>query len=594
MQGACGAATAWRGLVDTELGERRRWVGSPAWTIAALCASAVCLVGAIAPGSAAASGPVPLIVDTDIFSNVDDVGALASAFALQLRGETKVVAVTVNTRTSRPAVATSSWKCVAAIDNFYGFPSIPIGTHMPNNGSDEDSPYLRQCAQLAPASTPAPDSAVDVLRRALASQPDGSVVVASIGYQENLADLLRSAPDANSPLSGSALVAQKVRTLVVMGGTYPNSGSPENNLAGDPASAQYVAANWPTKIVWSGAEVGDAVRTGYTISSTHPANSPVRISFEAYAGANNSIPSYDLTAVYHAVRPNDSLLSEGAPGTNVIDSSGNNVFTSSSTGSQYYLTLSQPTELERSIEALLDTMPPTGQITGTVLDASTHGAVAGVLVQAYDQFGNPVAKAATASNGTYTLSGLYAGSYRLDFVPNSNYLPQFYNGEPTLATADPIRVTAGSTSTGVNAALAVAKPSNTAAPTAVLRPIKPAAVSSAVIRALLVKVLAAHGNGARIRALLKHDGYSCSFAAPSPGRLVISWYRASRYGKPVLVANVAVVFHTARTATIKLVLTGKGRTLLRGASHLKLIAKGSFTPVGQSTTNATKNLTLRP
>jgi purine nucleosidase len=321
-----------------------------------LGACLLCLTGAILPGRASAAGPVPLIVDTDIFTNADDVGALASAFALQLAGEAKVLAITVNTRTSRPVVATDSWKCVAAIDSFYGFSQVPIGTDMPNNGGDSGSPYVGQCAQLAPASTPAPQSAVTVMRQTLASQPNGSVVIACTGYEENLANLLQSPADSLGP-NGATLVAQKVRMLVAMGGTYPSdSNGPENNFAGDPGSAQYVSAHWPTKIVWTGSEVGNAVTTGQTISSAHPANSPVRVAFEAYAGANQSIHSFDMSAVYHAVRPTDPVLSETGPGTNSIDGNGNDTFTSGS-GNQFYLSLSDPAALERSIEALLDRLP---------------------------------------------------------------------------------------------------------------------------------------------------------------------------------------------------------------------------------------------
>lgn len=440
------------------------------------CLAAPAEAATVSPRGAAASRPVPLILDTDIFSNADDVGALASAFALQLRGEAKVIAVAVNTRTSRPAVAANSWKCVAAIDNFYGFPHIPIGTHMPNNGTSLNGPdFVGPCAQLAPASTPGPDTAVNVYRRALASQRDRSVVVVSTGYLGNLADLLSSPPDAISPLSGRDLVAQKVRTLVKMGGSYPSSRSPENNLTGDPAAAQIVSANWPTKIVWSGAEVGDAVHTGNTISSTHPADSPVRVAYEAFVGPNRWIYSYDLTAVYHAVRPTDPALSEVGPGTNAINSSGGNAFTMGS-GNQYYLTLSHPTALDGSIEALLDTLPK---------------------------------------------------------------------------------------------------------------------VSSAKIRALLVKALAAHGSGARIGALLKHGGYSFWFAAPSPGRLAMWWDHSAKHGKTVLVASVTVAFHKVGSARINLVLTGQGRKLLNGASKVKLTARGRFTPVRQRTTRATKTLTLK-
>ncbi len=703
--------------MGSKLSGKRTWLVPRAWAIVALSAASICLfasakAAAITASGPAPSGPVPLIVDTDMFSDADDAGALATAFALQLRGEAKVIAVAVNTRTDRPAVATNSWKCVAAIDNFYGFPDVPIGTHMPNNGTEVNIPdFVGPCAKLAPTSTPAPDTAVNVYRRALASQADGSVVVVSIGYLGNLADLLNSPPDAISPLSGRDLVAQKVNRLVVMGGGYPSM--TENNLAGDPAAAADVSANWPTKIVWSGYEVGDAVHTGETISSTHPPSSPVRVAYEAYSGPGNWIPSYDLTAVYHAVRPTDPVLSEVGPGTNAIDGSGGNVFTMGS-GNQYYLSLSDPTALDGSIEALLDTLPP-GRITGTVVDASSNRAIAGAQVQAYNSTGDPVAVAETASDGTYTLSGLPSGGYEVGFSASSNYLPQFYNDKPTLATADPVLVAAGSTSTGVSAALATTPrpPSNSAAPTlsgtaqpgqtlteshgswtnsptrftyqwedcdsagaacsaiagatsqaytvagsdvghtirveefasnaagtggpaasaatAVVQlpsppptsppppsppppsppptsppptsppptsppappPIAVARVSSTKIRASLVTALAAHGNGATIKALVSHGGYSFPFAALSPGRLLISWYHSTKRGKNLLVAHVAVNIRSARVVRIKLVLTREGRKLLASASTVDLTVRGSFTPFGQATTYVTKTLHLK-
>jgi hypothetical protein len=108
-----------------------------------------------------------------------------------------------------------------------------------------------------------------------------------------------------------------------------------------------------------------------------------------------------------------------------------------------------------------------------------------------------------------------------------------------------------------------------------------------------MKLLAARGKSATIRALLKHDGGTFSLAAPAPGRLVMSWYHAEGHGKQVLVAGVAVTFHKAGAARIKLVLTTSGRKLLRGAKSLKLSATASFRPVGHGTTRATRRLTLK-
>src|SRR3954452_6625895 len=316
---------------------------------------AVALLALAVPVARAEAAPVSLIVDTDIFSDADDVGALAIAHALQIRGEAKLIGVSVNTNLDRGEVATDSWRCVAAINAFYGSASVPIGTAMPNARSPAgDADFATPCAHLAPASTPAPVSAVDMYRQALAAQPDHSVVISSGGYLSNLSDLLNSGPDAKQ------LIADKVKTLVVMGGGYPIRGG-ETNLTGNPPAAQDVMSNWPTKIVWSGYEIGADLLTGDTISSTHPSDSPVRVAYEAFFnnGPNTAISSWDLTAVYHAVRPDDPSTHEVGPGTNVITdlTTGANAF-NEGVGNQYYLVLDDKTALHDSIEALLDALPP--------------------------------------------------------------------------------------------------------------------------------------------------------------------------------------------------------------------------------------------
>ncbi len=307
--------------------------------------------------AAAPVGPVPVIVDTDLFSDADDVGTLATAFGLQLKGEAQVVAIGINTRSDRPTVAAASWKCAAAIAQWYGFGNVPIGTDLPNNGTDVNTvEFATPCAAKALSPPTTPISAVTVFRQALASQPNGSVVMVEAGYQENLAALLASPADGISALAGSALIAQKVKTLVVMGGGYPSFAG-EINFAGNAAAAQTVAATWPTKVVYAGFEIGNVVFTGQTISANHSATSPVRAAYEAFVGPNNYIPSYDLVALYHAIRPTDNKLVEVGPGTNSIAvPSGANTFTMGA-GNQFYLTMSNASAVAAAIEALLGTVP---------------------------------------------------------------------------------------------------------------------------------------------------------------------------------------------------------------------------------------------
>ncbi len=96
-----------------------------------------------------------------------------------------------------------------------------------------------------------------------------------------------------------------------------------------------------------------------------------------------------------------------------------------------------------------------GAISGKVTRASNAEALEGVEVEVYDSGGDPIASAQTGSGGTYTVSGLPAGSYAVGFSPTSgNYLAQYYNDKPTLAEATTVTVAPGATKSAINAALA--------------------------------------------------------------------------------------------------------------------------------------------
>ena len=319
------------------------------------------------------TGAVPLIIDTDIITSPDDVGGLATAFALQKLGNANVIATVVNARLSRP-VASDSWKCVAAIAQYYKSTNTLLGIDGAINGQNTVSPnFVGPCGQLAaPGTTVAPDSAVSVYRQALASQLDHSVVIAGIGYMENLQALLQSGADQFSSLSGSELVALKVKTLVQMGGCYPTTpepavctttaANPENNFAGNPGAASYVNQHWPTPIVWSGYEVGNGLYTGQGLGI--PSSSPVATAYYDYFKALNNTPfaghgydSWDLTTVYNAVRPTDASLVPSALGNNTIDAMGANTWVPNASGTQNYLVLNNGPALESSLNTLLNAAP---------------------------------------------------------------------------------------------------------------------------------------------------------------------------------------------------------------------------------------------
>jgi inosine-uridine nucleoside N-ribohydrolase len=263
-----------------------------------------------AAAPAPAPAPAKIILDTDLAEDVDDAGALAVLHALANRGEAEILGVLVSSR--------NEWvgPCLDAINTWYGRPDLPIGYQRGlqygyRNPQDPDrttpSKYAEAVARAFPhdlaRSSDAPD-AVWLGRKLLAAQPDQSVTIVTVGFLTNLRGLLDSRPDDQSKLDGEALIKQKVKQWVCMGGVFPHGrfpdGNGEYNLMWDTAASVRAVNDWPTPIVFSGFEIGARVKVGAGLKET-PATNPVRACYQHYNGLNNR-EAWDLTAVLYAVR----------------------------------------------------------------------------------------------------------------------------------------------------------------------------------------------------------------------------------------------------------------------------------------------------
>src|SRR5271168_4253873 len=132
---------------------------------------------------AMAGEPVPLIFDTDICGDCDDVLALGMIHALESRGACKLLAVTISVDHELAA------PFVDAVNTFYGRGDIPIGV-VGKGGVVEQSKYLGLVEQkeqdgrfryphnLISGKNAPP--ATQVLRKVLAAQADQSVVMAQV------------------------------------------------------------------------------------------------------------------------------------------------------------------------------------------------------------------------------------------------------------------------------------------------------------------------------------------------------------------------------------------------------------------------------
>ena len=253
----------------------------------------VCWLGflLVAPAALAdSSEPQPskpkVIFETDFTLDVDDVGALAVLHALADRGEVDLLAVSYNEAQRNAAAA------IRAVNAWYGRADLPIGVFQGplDDPDDEHSRYIDPLAQMAPeAAHAAVDSSLNIYRQTLRAQPDSSVTIASVGFLNNLHDLLRSERE---------LVRAKVKELVLMGGVR-NDGFNfvRHNLT---AQTQYVLTHWPTPIVVS--QEGGDIHTGARLRDT-PTENPVREAYRLWwRGEVKDRSSWDQVAVLYAVR----------------------------------------------------------------------------------------------------------------------------------------------------------------------------------------------------------------------------------------------------------------------------------------------------
>jgi len=315
------------------------------------------------------SEPVRIVFDTDITGDVDDVLALAMLHTLADRGECSIEAVTVS------KISPLAAPFVDAVNTFYGRPNIPIG--VTRNAQIRDSRYLhlvktkdgdrfRYPHDLL-SGDDAPD-AVSVLRQALAGAEDRSMTLVQVGLAANLADLVESQADEISPLSGPELIRRKVRLVSVMAGAFaPIRGDAhylEANVRNGVGSMQRFAKQWPVDVpvVWSDFRIGIAApypRESIARDFRYREHHIVREAYLLHSGPDHDRPTWDLTSVLYAVRPNDDYFGLSERGMVSVDDDGFTRFAPQTEGRDRYLTMNRE-QAVRVIEAqrCLVSQPP--------------------------------------------------------------------------------------------------------------------------------------------------------------------------------------------------------------------------------------------
>src|SRR5690606_32961210 len=164
-----------------------------------------------------------VILDTDIGNDIDDVLALDMLMKYIDDGKVDLLGV-MNNKNSEYAT-----RFLDLLLTWYGHSDIPIGKITDGPLLEGYGDYAKSIVEMNdssgviyPYSVTQHDTLMEshkLYRKLLATQPDQSVMVISIGFSTNLQRLLQSGPDEYSDLNGKELVAKKVYGLSLMGGS---------------------------------------------------------------------------------------------------------------------------------------------------------------------------------------------------------------------------------------------------------------------------------------------------------------------------------------------------------------------------------------
>lgn len=314
-------------------------------------------VGRVNGQSATKNQPVPVIFDTDMGPDYDDVGAITMLHAFADAGQARILATIASTNYSNVAPVLS------VLNTYFNRPDVPIGVPKGKAISDRDMQHWSDTLVAryphAVKSNDATPDAVTLYRQILAKQPDHSVTVITIGFLTNLADLLNSPADQYSNLSGKALAAKKIKRVVSMAGKFP--AGREYNVFRDSTSSKIVFANWPTPILMSGFEIGEQIHSGLPLTQNariqhSPVKDVFRISLPKAAEDKNGRMSWDQTAVLVGVKGHE-LYYTVKSGRLTMNPDGSNGWDNSGKGHQYLVVKMPVSQVEELINTLMQHQP---------------------------------------------------------------------------------------------------------------------------------------------------------------------------------------------------------------------------------------------
>jgi len=268
------------------------------------------------------------------------------------KGEVKLLGCNYPGRSNEPLNA------IDAINTYHGRPDVPLAM-MAKAGWINPSETVKGISASFPNDIKGanlPES-VMLYRKLLAAQPDKSVTIICTGNQNALASLLTTKGDDISPLTGRELVAQKVKLLSIAGGQFPRGA----DFAYDEKyldSAMTISVAWPSRVVYTGVEVGKQITAGAELAGSGDVKDPVKKFFASQKAAPNG--AIGMAATLYAVRGAQSFWDDTTTGALYIQPATGEIqwMTDLKRDQQHYLIQKKsPGEMEKILNDLM-AQPP--------------------------------------------------------------------------------------------------------------------------------------------------------------------------------------------------------------------------------------------
>ncbi|MBR5863744.1 MAG: nucleoside hydrolase [Alistipes sp.] len=328
-----------------------------------MCLAVMC--GAISAVAATDGKPQAIIFETDMGNDIDDAMALDLLFKNMDAGNIRLLGVGVHKDNPH------SKEYIDIMRNWYGYKKLPIGV---NSGCVKDMDCVDYCtktckmtdAEGAPLFARSKkenyEEAVAMYRRLLAKEADNSVVIVTVGFSTTIAQLLESAPDRYSKLSGRELVAKKVKYFSVMAGEFVIPDFAEYNVFNDLAAARTFFETSPVPMVFTPWQLGDQVQypgssieQDFAWAEAHP----MVEAYKHYMQMPYNRPTWDVIAAYYACHPDAGCFTISEPGNIKVVGKGVTQFTPAADGKCRYLsaTPAQRQAILEYFQSILTTKP---------------------------------------------------------------------------------------------------------------------------------------------------------------------------------------------------------------------------------------------